>query len=85
MWCIAGWGNASHAAATSQGVKIVAASAQTSLSSLTQTHAQVKEFAAESQFKNPCRGFTLPDVICANCNFRYCGYDIPELRVCTAH
>lgn len=30
---------------------------------------KVKEFAAESQFKNPCYGFTLPDVICANCNF----------------
>ena len=30
---------------------------------------KVKEFAPESQFQAPCRGFTLPDVICTSCQF----------------
>lgn len=32
---------------------------------------KVKEFAPESQFRPPCRAFTLPDVICSHCQFRY--------------
>ena len=32
---------------------------------------KVKEFAPESQFRAPCSGFTLPDVICTSCQFRY--------------
>jgi len=30
---------------------------------------RVQEFAPEATFKNPCKSFTLPDVICAHCNY----------------
>ena len=30
---------------------------------------EVGEFSEEAQFRDPCRSYVLPEVICRNCNF----------------
>lgn len=30
---------------------------------------EVGEFSDEAQFRDPCRSYVLPEVICRNCNF----------------